>query len=143
MAVLKCEACGAPLASKNGVYISVCEYCGTENVLIDTTVESIPQEPTYTAEDIIISTVPCIGKTVFDKKKFVIHRTYAEVLDRKTNTMEMHIEFKDVAEYRKALIYDGAIKFKMKNDQKYIVNLYNMKNYQLAMKALDGLIKNI
>ena len=77
------------------------------------------------------------------KKNFLIYRTYAVVVDRKTNVVELHIDFKNVAEYRKAPIYDGAIKFKMKNGQKHIVNFYGMKNYQLAMNALKGLIKII
>ena len=141
MAVYRCESCGAPLSSLNGVVVSVCEYCGTENRISDNATEFTQQEPTHIEENILISTVPCIGKTVFEKKNFVIYRTYAEVLDRKTNAVELHLDFEDVAEYRKAPIYDGAIKFKMKNGQKYLVNLYSMKNYQLAMNALNGLIK--
>ena len=140
MAVYRCESCGAPLSSLNGVVVSVCEYCGTENRISDNAIEFIQQEPKHIEENILISTVPCIGKTIFEKKKFVIYRTYAEVLDRKTNAVEMHLDFKDVSEYRKAPIYDGAIKFKMKNGQKHLVNLYSMKNYQVAMNALNGLI---
>ena len=72
MAVLKCEACGAPLASKNGVYISVCEYCGTENVLSDTTTSFVPQEPNYIDENPVVLSLASIGSTIFEKKTFVI-----------------------------------------------------------------------
>ncbi len=44
MAVLKCEACGAPLATKNGVLMSICEYCETKNILSDTATIFTQQE---------------------------------------------------------------------------------------------------
>ncbi len=141
MSVYRCESCGAPLPSLNGAVVLVCEYCGTENRISDVADEFIKQEPTHIEENAFISTVPSIGNSIFDKKNFVIYSNYAEVLDIKTNAVEIHINFKDVEEYRKALIYDNAIKFKMKNGQKFLVNFYLKKNYQLAMNALNGLIK--
>lgn len=143
MAVLKCEACGAPLTSKNGVYISVCEYCGTENVLSDTTTSFVPQEPNYIDENPVVLSLASIGSTIFEKKTFVIYRNYAELIDTKTNFAESHIDFNLVAKYGKAWAYGNAIKFKMSDGKKYIVRFMWENNLNLAMKALDGLIKNI
>lgn len=50
MAVYRCESCGAPLSSLNGVVVSVCEYCGNENRISDIATEFIQQEPTHVAE---------------------------------------------------------------------------------------------
>ena len=140
MAVYKCESCGAPLSALNGVIVSICEYCGTENIITNNDNNFVKEESIFT-EDIIVTTVPCIGRSIFEKQIFVIHRTYAEVLDKKTKTLYMSIDFDNVMKYRKALGYSTAIKFQMKNGQKCIVN-FGMKNhYDLAMNALNGLIK--
>lgn len=140
MAVLKCEACGAPLASKNGVFVSVCEYCGTENVLSDTTTSFTPQEPSRVEENPVVLSLAGIGNTIFEKKTFNIYRTYAELIDTKTNFTEVHIDFNSVVKYGKAWAYGNAIKFKMSNGKKYIVRFMWENNLNLAMKALEGLI---
>ena len=140
MAVYKCESCGAPLSALNGVIVSICEYCGTENIITNNDNNFVKEESIFT-EDIIVTTVPCIGRSIFEKQIFVIHSTYAEVLDKKTKALYMSIDFDNVMKYRKALGYSTAIKFQMKNGQKCIVN-FGMKNhYDLAMNALNGLIK--
>ena len=140
MAVYKCESCGAPLSALNGVVVSICEYCGTENIITNNDNNFAKEESIFT-EDIIVTTVPCIGRSIFEKQIFVIHRTYAEVLDKKTKALYMSIDFDIVMKYRKALGYSTAIKFQMINGQKCIVN-FGMKNhYDLAMNALNGLIK--
>ena len=54
MAVYRCESCGAPLSSLNGVVVSVCEYCGTENRISDNATEFIQQEPTHIEENIFM-----------------------------------------------------------------------------------------
>lgn len=82
MVVLKCEACGAPLSSSSGV-VSICEYCGAENI-VSSNDDAFEPQNTVAIEDIIVTTVPCIGRSIFEKQIFVIHRTYAEVLDKKT-----------------------------------------------------------
>ena len=141
MAVLKCEACGAPLSSSSGV-VSICEYCGTENI-INSNDNNFESQNSMSIEDIIVTTVPCIGRSIFEKQIFVIHRTYAEVLDKKTKALFMSIDFDNIMTYKKALGYSTAIKLQMKNGQKCIVNFAMKNHYDLAMKALDGLIKNI
>lgn len=141
MAVLKCEGCGAPLASKNGIFITVCEYCGTENVLNDTTTSFTPQEANCIDENPVVLSLAGIGNTIFEKKTFEIYRTYAELIDTKTNFIEVHIDFNSVIKYGKAWAYGNAIKFKMSNGKKHIVRFMWETNLNLAMKALDGLIK--
>ena len=138
MAVLKCEACGAPLSSSSSV-VCICEYCGTENIVSSNDNTFEPKNSTV-IEDIIVTTVPCIGRSIFEKQIFVIHRTYAEVLDKKTNALFTSIDFDNIMKYKKALGYSTAIKFQMKNGQKCIVNFAMKNHYDLAMKALDGLI---
>lgn len=118
MAVLKCEACGAPLASKNGVFISVCEYCGTENVMSDTTTSFIHQEASCIEDNPVVLSLASIGNTIFEKKTFEIYRTYAELIDTKTNFTEVHIDFNSVVKYGNAWAYGNAIKFKMSNGKK-------------------------
>lgn len=138
MAVLKCEACGAPLSSSSGV-VSICEYCGAENI-VSSNDDAFEPQNTVAIEDIIVTTVPCIGRSIFEKQIFVIHRTYAEVLDKKTKALFMSIDFDNITKYKKALGYSAAIKFQMKNGQKCIVNFAMKNHYDLAMKALDGII---
>lgn len=138
MAVLKCEACGAPLSSSSGV-VSICEYCGAENI-VSSNDDAFEPQNTVAIEDIIVTTVPCIGRSIFEKQIFVIHRTYAEVLDKKNKALFMSIDFDNITKYKKALGYSAAIKFQMKNGQKCIVNFAMKNHYDLAMKALDGLI---
>lgn len=138
MAVLKCEACGAPLSSSSGV-VSICEYCGAENI-VSSNDDAFEPQNTVAIEDIIVTTVPCIGRSIFEKQIFVIHRTYTEVLDKKTKALFMSIDFDNITKYKKALGYSAAIKFQMKNGQKCIVNFAMKNHYDLAMKALDGLI---
>ncbi len=141
MAVLKCEACGAPLALKNGVYLSVCEYCGTENVLGDTAAGFTPQKSHGVEKNPVILSLAGIGRTIFEKKTFIIHRTYAELIDTKTGCTEAHIDFSAVVDYRQAWIYGNAIKFKMIDGKKHIVRFIWKSSLNLAIKALDGLIK--
>ena len=50
------------------------------------------------------------------------------------------LDIKNIMKYKKALGYSTAIKFQMKNGQKCIVNFAMKNHYDLAMKALDGLI---
>ena len=138
MAVLKCEACGAPLSSSSGV-VSICEYCGAENI-VSSNDDAFEPQNSVAIEDIIVTTVPCIGRSIFEKQIFVIHRTYAEVLDEKTKALFMSIDFDNITKYKKALGYSAAIKFQMKNGQQCIVNFAMKNHYDLAMKALDGLI---
>ena len=126
MAVLKCEACGAPLSSSSGV-VSICEYCGAENI-VSSNDDAFEPQNSVAIEDIIVTTVPCIGRSIFEKQIFVIHRTYAEVLDEKTKALFMSIDFDNITKYKKALGYSAAIKFQMKNGQKCIVN-FAMKNH--------------
>ena len=59
MAVLKCEACGTPLPSKSGAFISVCEYCGAENI-VSSNDNNFELKNVMTIEDIVVITVPCI-----------------------------------------------------------------------------------
>ena len=139
MAVLKCEACGAPLSSSSGV-VSICEYCGAENI-VSSNDDAFEPQNSVAIEDIIVTTVPCIGRSIFEKQIFVIHRTYAEVLDKKTKALFMSIDFDNITKYKKALGYSAAIKFQMKNGQKCIVNFAMKNHYDLAMNALNGLIK--
>lgn len=139
MAVLKCEACGAPLPSRNGILISTCEYCGTKNVF-DDIAPFTNQETNHVEENPIVLSLAGIGNTIFEKKTFIIYRTYAELIDTKSNFPEAHIEFNAVAKYGKAWAYGNAIKFKMSNGKKYIVRFMWENNLNLAMKALDGLI---
>ena len=139
MMSLKCESCGAPLSINDGVHISICDYCGAQNTIRDNFFNSEKEEPKK-IEDVIVDTIPCIGSTIFQKKLFVVHRTYAEVLDKKTNALELHIDFNDVMQYGKTFLADGMIWFKMKNNQKHTVNFYTKGKYDLAMKALNGLI---
>lgn len=139
MVVYRCESCGAPLASKNGVFISVCEYCGAENI-VSSNDNNFEPKNAATIEDVIVTTVPCIGRYIFEKQIFVIHRTYAEILDKKTKALFMSIDFDNIMKHKKALGYSTAIKFQMKNGQKCIVNFAMKKHYDLALKALDGLI---
>ena len=73
----------------------------------------------------------------------MIYRNYAELIDTKTNFAESHIDFNLVAKYGKAWAYGNAIIFKMSDGKKYIVRFMWENNLNLAMKALDGLIKNI
>ncbi len=151
--MIQCKNCGATSRIVSGT-VGECEYCGsplslsngaapdrkTESGGDDRAAKSLLQEPTHTEENILIKTIPCVGNTIFEKKNFVIYSTFAEVRGRKSNAVELHIDFKNVAEYKKAFLYEGAIKFKMKNGQKYIVNLCNTKRYRLAMDILTGLI---
>lgn len=139
MAVLKCEACGAPLASKNGVLIPTCEYCGTRNVFDDAT-RLADEETTHVEENPVVLSLAGIGNSIFEKKTFIIYRTCAELIDTKSNFTEAHIEFNEVAKYGKAWAYGNAIKFKMSNGKKHIVRFMWENNLNLAMKALDGLI---
>ena len=53
MAVLKCEACGAPLSSSSGV-VSICEYCGTENI-INSNDNNFESQNSMSIEDIIVT----------------------------------------------------------------------------------------
>lgn len=140
MTVLKCEACGAPLAFKNGVLISVCEYCETKNILSDTAISFTQQETIHREENAVVLSLDGIGNSIFEKKTFVIYRTYAELIDKRTNFAEAHIDFNLVEKYGKAWVYDNAIKFKMSNGKKYVVRFMWENNLNLAMKALDGLI---
>lgn len=151
--MIQCKNCGATSRIASGA-AGECEYCGSPLPLSsaaascrenqsgggDHAAKPIPQNSVHMEESSFIKTIPCVGNTIFEKKKFVIYRTYAEVRGRKNNAIELHIDFKNVAEYKKAFLYEGAIKFKMKNGQKYIVNLYRVKRYRLAMDALAGLI---
>lgn len=139
MMCLKCESCGAPLSLKEGNAISICDYCGAQNIIQNDFMESI-DEKTEHIEDVIVDTIPCIGTTIFQKKLFVVHRTYAEVLDKKTNTTELHIDFKDVMQYGKTFLTDGMMWFKLKSNQKLTVNFYTRNKYNLAISALNGLI---
>lgn len=139
MAVYRCESCGAPLSSPNGVVISICEYCGTENIITNNDNNFAKEESIFT-EDVIVTTVPCIGRSIFEKQIFAIHRTYAEVLDKKTKALYMSIDFDNVMKYRKALGYSTAIKFTMKSGQKHIINFALKENYDLAIKALNRVI---
>lgn len=141
MAVSKCEACGAPLAFKNGVLISVCEYCETKNILSDSATSFTQQETIHTEENAVVLSLNGIGNSIFEKKTFVIYRTYAELIDKRTNFAEAHIDFNLVEKYGKAWVYGNAIKFKMSNGKKYVVRFMWENNLNLAMKALDGLIK--
>ena len=139
MMFLKCESCGAPLSLKEGAHVSICDYCGAENIIPNDFVESA-KEDTKQTKDVIVDTIPCIGTSIFQKKLFVVHRTYAEVLDKKTNAIELHVDFNDVMQYGKTFLTDGMMWFKMKNNQKYTVNFYTRGKYDLAMSALNGLI---
>lgn len=109
MAVLKCEACGAPISSSSGV-VCICEYCGTENI-VSSNENNFESQNSIAIEDIVVTTVPCIGRSIFEKQIFVIHRTYAEVLDRKTKALFTSIDFDNIMKYKKAIGYSMAIKF--------------------------------
>lgn len=139
MMSLKCESCGAPLSLKEGAHVSICDYCGAENTIANDFAGSAKEETKQT-EDVIVDTIPCIGTSIFQKKLFVVHRTYAEVLDKKTNAIELHIDFNDVMQYGKTFLTDGMMWFKMKTNQKHTVNFYTRSKYDLAMSALNGLI---
>ncbi len=139
MMSLKCQSCGAPLSQRDGDHILICDYCGAENTIQNDFINPTKEE-TIQIEDIIIDTIPCIGSTIFQKKLFVVHRTYAEVLNKKTNDIELHIDFNDVVQYGKVFLTDGTMWFKMKNNQKHNVCFYTKTNYDLAMSALNGLI---
>lgn len=138
MAVLKCEACGAPISSSSGV-VCICEYCGTKNI-VSSNENNFESRNSIAIEDIVVTTVPCIGRSILEKQIFVIHRTYAEILDRKTKALFTSIDFDNIMKYKKAIGYSTAIKFQMKNGQKCIVNFAMKNHYDLAMKALYGLI---
>ncbi len=136
---LKCESCGAPLSVKEGTGISICDYCGAQNIIQNDFVKPIEEKKEH-IEDVIVEIIPCIGTTIFQRKQFVVHRTYAEVLDKKTNAKELHIDFKDVMQYGKVFLSDGMMWFKMKSNQKHTVNFCTKNKYDLAICALKGLI---
>lgn len=139
MVSLKCKSCGAPLSHKVGADVLICDYCGAENIIRNNISDSAKTESKQ-SEDVIVDTIPCIGNTIFQKKLFVVHRTYAEVLDKKTNALELHINFSDIEQHGKTFLSEGIMWFKMKNNKKYTVNFYTKNKYDLAMSALNGLI---
>ncbi len=139
MVSLKCASCGAPLSQKEGLSVVICDYCGTENAIHNGSSDSAKVESKQ-IEDVIIDTIPCIGNSIFQKKLFVVHRTYAEVLDKKTNALELHINFSDIEQYGKTFMSEGMMWFKMKNSKKYTVNFCMKNKYDLAKSALNGLI---
>ena len=137
MAVLKCDSCGAPLNTKSGNTIK-CEYCGAENILNKDNQEIPLQDALKPTEVVSLSS---IGNTIFEKKTFVIYRTYAELIDNKTKFIEIHIDFANVEKYKKSAWYGQAIKFIMKDKKKYIIRFAWESKLNIAMNALDGLIR--
>lgn len=139
MVSLKCESCGAPLSQKDGSDVVICDYCGVEN-RIHNGISASAKAEAKQIEDVIVDTIPCIGNSIFQKKLFVVHRTYAEVLDKKTNALELHINFSDIKQHGKIFLSEGMMWFKMKNNKKYTVNFCTKNKCDLAMSALNGLI---
>ncbi len=140
MAVLKCEACGAPLPFQNGALISTCEYCGTKNVFDN--IVSANSETDRPQENPLVLSLSGIGQTIFEKKTFNVYRTYAELIDTKSQFTEAHIDFKSVVKFGRAHLYGNAIKFKMSNGKKYIVRFMWASNENSAVTVLNGLINN-
>lgn len=144
METINCKSCGAPLSFDFDNGFAVCDYCGAKNILKNENVNESIQKNEKTnneKEDIIIDTIPCIGSTIFQKKLFVVHRTYAVMIDKKTNTCELRIDYKDVMKYGPYWVNSVAIQFKMKNGKKHTINFYFQNRCNTAMNALNGLIQ--
>ena len=141
MSTVKCESCGAPLKVIPGAKYIICEYCGTQTVLEQSDNNVLFAEQTKQNSqnlNVIILSIPSCGPTVFQKKIFNIYRSYAELVDVKSRTVDIHIDYCSVISRTSFL--GTSIIFKMNDGQKILIKTLTWKNYRLAEQALKGLV---
>ena len=142
MSTIKCEACGAPLTVIPDVKFVFCEYCGTQNVVEQLTViTSKPEEcEELNAQEsnVVVISIPSCGSSIFDRKIFNVYRNFAELVDAKSNNIEIHIDYCNVE--KRTSFLGSNIVFKMKSGAKHVIKTTSQKNYQLVLQALNGLV---
>lgn len=142
MSTIKCEACGAPLTVIQSAKFAFCEYCGTQNVVEQLTV--INQKPEECKKlnaqepNVVVISIPSCGSSIFDRKIFNVYRNFAELVDAKSNNIEIHIDYCNVA--KRTSFLGSNIVFKMKSGAKHVIKTTSQKNYQLVLQALNGLV---
>ncbi len=144
MAILKCESCGAPLMAEANQDYVICEYCGIQTILNHSKTKKPPVIANPVAQwqnssEVFIS-IPSCGASILQKKTFNVCRSYAELIDCKTGTVELHIPFSDVIKFHKTLGMP-MIAFKMSNGQRIIIKCLYEGKAQKVMNVLNGLLR--
>ena len=142
MSVVKCESCGAPLTVLSGTSSVICEYCGNQTLLKQNAEDQVQfdkQSATDSQQrDILVLSLPSCGSSIFQKKVFNIHRCYAELVDVKSGTVDIHIDYINVI--KRTSFLGSNIIFKLKDGKKISIKTMSEKSFKLAQQALDGLV---